>query len=394
MRFADIPGLDDVKTRVCQHIATNQLAHAYLLRGMPSSALLPLSLAWSAYLLCTSKSANNDNQTQDACGKCHNCTLIHSLTHPDIHFFFPAKGLDAEGNIASERRMKYLKYFREFILARPYSAPWSWNEHLRQYEKDFGLSFNSPLLISRSEADRMRDTLSMTSFMASYKIVIVWGAEYLRKEGTNTILKTVESPPPKTLFFFLSDQSERLWPTLVSRLHPFFIRPLTQEETTNYLATKEKLPQEQALQWATRTENDIDLAIQLHKSKANPYDFVYDWFRNCWISNYDNLLKASEHFGHMSWARQQWILRNATWVLRMTLLVQRQATPLVQSLSDADAAFANKFAHTISHQTLDVLSELINEFARDMMHNAHARLAFLGYSLQIQKQFVLCRAHT
>lgn len=59
--------------------------------------------------------------------------------------------------------------------------------------------------------------MDMTSFQGGWKAGVIFGADLLREEAANAFLKTLEEPPPKTLFLLLTERPERLLPTIVSR---------------------------------------------------------------------------------------------------------------------------------------------------------------------------------
>ena len=64
---------------------------------------------------------------------------------------------------------------------------------------------------------RLVDPVGATAFKGGWKAGVIYGADRLKAEGANAFLKTLEEPPPKTLFLLLTDQPEQLLPTIVSR---------------------------------------------------------------------------------------------------------------------------------------------------------------------------------
>jgi len=61
------------------------------------------------------------------------------------------------------------------------------------------------------------DPMGQTSFSGGWKVGVLVGADCLNPAGANAFLKTLEEPPPKTLFLLLTDAPERILPTVVSR---------------------------------------------------------------------------------------------------------------------------------------------------------------------------------
>ena len=64
---------------------------------------------------------------------------------------------------------------------------------------------------------RLIAPMDMTSFQGGWKAGVIFGADLLREEAANAFLKTLEEPPPRSLFLLLTERPERLLPTIVSR---------------------------------------------------------------------------------------------------------------------------------------------------------------------------------
>ena len=64
---------------------------------------------------------------------------------------------------------------------------------------------------------RIVDPMTQTAFSGGWKAGVVVAADRLQKESANAFLKTLEEPPPKTIFLLLTETPEQLLPTIVSR---------------------------------------------------------------------------------------------------------------------------------------------------------------------------------
>jgi|688.fasta_scaffold41415_3 DNA polymerase III subunit delta' len=69
--------------------------------------------------------------------------------------------------------------------------------------------------------DQMRDRLlaviGQTSFEGGWKAGVIVGADRMSPSASNAFLKTLEEPPPQTLFLLLTDSPQNLLPTILSR---------------------------------------------------------------------------------------------------------------------------------------------------------------------------------
>lgn len=71
------------------------------------------------------------------------------------------------------------------------------------------------------DVDSMREQLllpvTQTSLAGGWKAGVVMAADRMNDASANAFLKTLEEPPPKTLFLLLSDSAQLLLPTILSR---------------------------------------------------------------------------------------------------------------------------------------------------------------------------------
>ena len=84
-----------------------------------------------------------------------------------------------------------------------------------------------------------------TSTLGQGKVFIIDEAELLAREAQNTLLKTLEEPPPKTYIILITSHPDRLYPTILSRCqHVRFHR----------------LDDEQMAAWAKNTLSELPAA--------------------------------------------------------------------------------------------------------------------------------------
>lgn len=120
--------------------------------------------AFAQALLCA---AGGD----DACGVCGPCRKVVGGTHPDLRIIAPGRT-----DTGAERRAVAIDQVRE--LKRDAAYP--------PYE-------------------------------GKWKIFIIEDTEQMRAEAANSLLKVLEEPPASTVMILLSESTEGLLPTLVSR---------------------------------------------------------------------------------------------------------------------------------------------------------------------------------
>jgi hypothetical protein len=78
----------------------------------------------------------------------------------------------------------------------------------------------------------------MPPFEAPAKIFIIHDADKMLPVSSNTLLKTLEEPPPRTYFILLTSQFESILPTIISRCCKIAFFPIPEEELALFLAEK------------------------------------------------------------------------------------------------------------------------------------------------------------
>lgn len=140
------------------HRAHDRIAHAYLMTGASDSTQEEMALAWACSLECESKSFQECH--------CTNCRQIHEASHPDVHWI----GRDRK---AKSIKIEEIRDILEASSLKPYAAPW--------------------------------------------KVFIVIQAERMTLEASNAFLKTLEEPPPHTVFILTAETKTSMLETIQSR---------------------------------------------------------------------------------------------------------------------------------------------------------------------------------
>jgi DNA polymerase-3 subunit delta' len=88
--------------------------------------------------------------------------------------------------------------------------------------------------------EAVRKALSMfgsTSADGSYRVCIVDSAEDLTISSANALLKVIEEPPPRSIFFIVSHAPQRVLPTIRSRCRRLLLRPLEDADIRSVIAS-------------------------------------------------------------------------------------------------------------------------------------------------------------
>ncbi len=89
--------------------------------------------------------------------------------------------------------------------------------------------------ISIEQVREMQNRLLSGSFLNSYKVGVIEGAEYLNESGWNSLLKILEEPPSKTVIIIIAKTIEKIPTTIISRCQNLKFSYVLEDEIYKYL---------------------------------------------------------------------------------------------------------------------------------------------------------------
>lgn len=178
--FSQLEGQDTAKENLARSLARGKVHHAYLFEGQAGVGKFFAALGLAQALVCEARDAHGDK----ACGVCSACeraTLREGEKrprHPDVAIV--ARGLyepSTIGRKSPESQEISVDQIRTVVLAHAAYGPHE----------------------------------------GKARVFIIRGADELGTSGANALLKMLEEPLPRTHFVLVSDQPEKVLPTLRSR---------------------------------------------------------------------------------------------------------------------------------------------------------------------------------
>jgi DNA polymerase-3 subunit gamma/tau len=170
--FADVVGQEHVVRTLSNAIEQDKVHHAYLFVGSRGTGKTSIAKILAASLNC------EQGPTVSPCGTCDSCVSIASATSLDV----------IEMDAASNNSVDDIRDLREKVAYAPVSG--------------------------------------------RHKVYILDEAHMLSTAAWNAFLKTLEEPPPHTIFVLATTEANKVLPTVVDRCHRFdFSRPTVAQIT-------------------------------------------------------------------------------------------------------------------------------------------------------------------
>ncbi|MDR0790678.1 MAG: hypothetical protein LBO06_07790 [Bacteroidales bacterium] len=385
MQFSKIKGQNKVINSLIRVVKDQRISHAQLFLGQAGSGTFAVALAYAQFINCTDKQYFNvdseDAIQADSCGKCHSCLKYEQLAHPDLHFCFPNTTSDKLGVKDKNEAYLFLNLFRDFVLQNDgYIDLESWYETL-----DVG---NKQGVINVRDVARIISSLSLKAYEAAYKVTIVWCFDKLHYEAAPKLLKILEEPSPNTLFFLITDNSEAILPTILSRTQLVKIPALSNETIVDYLVSERGLTPEEARKQAVIADGSLIKARSVELEAGSKFEtFFVNWTRAtfAFAKDISAIIEMGEDFA--KWGREQHRLFfvMAMNAFRKSLYVNVGVNTTDDFFEIRDEKFKSNFPRYITPQVIDEIYKLLEQADFHIQRNANAKILFCDLSIKIGK---------
>ena len=375
MYFKDVLGQEKLKMLLMQSVLKGTVPHAQLFFGPRGSANLALALAFAQDVACANK------QKYDACGTCPSCVKHLKFVHPDLHFVFPVA---TTSNVKTKPVSKnFLSEWRSLLDENPYFSLFDWLKHI-------GVG-NKQGIISVEESSHILKDLSLKPYESETRIMLIWMPEKMNIQAANKLLKIIEEPPQKTLFLLVTESTENMLATVLSRTQLIKVPRHSDEEVLNYL-TNRGVEQVRARMISNLVDGNINDALQLveyvEDSEQNALNFV-QWVRLCFsalqVKDINKLVHWSEMMAKLGRETQKSFLLFASNVMRDALMKNYGVEKMMKMNVSGHNFTMEKFAPFIhADNCMEIISEL-NLAQLHIERNANPKILFLDTSFKIAR---------
>lgn len=367
MKFTDIIGHKSTIDSLRELIDSDHIPHAILLGGQEGIGKMRVARAFTSYLYCMNR------MNGDSCGKCPACLQNAHHNNPDVHYIFPRIGADKKSTDV------FLPQWYEFLDNHSYMPKEEWARAIE--------AGNTVPTIYRSDATEISRTAALSSYAYRYKTYIIWMPEKMQPQCANALLKLLEEPYHDTIFILVSNEPEKLLPTIFSRTQRFNLKPLLDEEICSIL-TSEGLPYSEANEVAPLSEGNMTKAHDMAGEGGEVKEFsalFIQMMRMAYARNAAGLRMLSDAIAAMGREKTGRYLAYCARMSRESFIYNLKM-PQLNSMTRGESEFSVRFSPFINHRNVERIMSEIERAHEDVLRNGNARLVVFDFMLKIMLQ--------
>ena len=355
MQFKDIKNQRVLINKLTEIIDSGRVSHAQLFLGETRSGSLALAVAYMQYLSCSNRQhyrpvapeqwcddyGNAIDLRADSCGSCPSCRKFMELVHSDVHLVFPNITTTPKGS-ENPSAEDFQAEFRDFMTKYgQYGTLEQW-----YYELDVE---NKQGMIREKDAANVVRYVTMRPYEAEYKMIVIWCPETMNSRAANELLKSIEEPYGKTLIILVTENTERILPTIMSRVQ-------------------------------------LVRVPSLSLADMFPADFAplfVDWMRMLFKLNMARLAAWTDSVSKMGRERQKQFLAYSLEALRCCFLLNVTPGAIQPDGDFGEAKFNHSFYTGVTGNNISLMNDAINHTLRAIERNATPGLAFMALSFKM-----------
>ena len=236
MSLANVLDQEFPKRILSGALKKNRLASTYLFHGEAGTGKWALALELAKAMNCEKDGNHAPILRLEACDLCPSCRKIDKLIHPDVRMIFP---------VPSVKTQEETERFRREKIKDPYAT----------------VKFEKRANIPVDQIREMQKELSLRPFEGKRKVVIITEVENMHPASANSLLKTLEEPPPDSNLVLTTTDLNRLLPTVVSRCQQIRFGKIPSGLIERRLGDSSQIPDEKASFYARISNGSLGRAL-------------------------------------------------------------------------------------------------------------------------------------
>jgi DNA polymerase-3 subunit delta' len=233
--------------------------------------------------------------------------------------------------------------------------------------------------------DNVIKILTYKNFEAQTKIIILWMVEKFYHDISTRLLKVLEEPSEGTVFLLISENSNQIPATILSRTQLIRVPKIDDSTVQHFLQNTYEISAEEAAQIARQAKGNLleaeTIVARTDDDNFNHTNFV-DWMRICFAVDTAQMDGFSRKMKDLGRERLKLFLHHCLDKVRWTVMMNYQNADQVL-VSPEERAFLTKFSPYIHSNNLIKFTTEIEKAIYHIERNANGHLLMLDLSIKL-----------
>jgi DNA polymerase-3 subunit delta' len=241
-------------------------------------------------------------------------------------------------------------------------------------------------IISTSEGSEVIKKISLKSFEAEYKTMVIWLPERMNQYAANKLLKLIEEPPAKTLFLLISENPENIIGTIRSRTQIIKVPPIAREDIASALVNRLETPAPKAQDISRVANGNFRVALSLASSdEANPFfEMLRELLRACYSNNVLSLLNWVDTVARYSREKQKEFIGYSLRIIRESFMMNLGLDDIAY-VAGEEQAFSKNFSPFINGSNVVPIYNELNRTIEHISRYGNAQIVLTDMTMKLVK---------
>jgi DNA polymerase-3 subunit delta' len=216
-------------------------------------------------------------------------------------------------------------------------------------------------------------------------MMIIWLPEKMHRSAANKLLKLIEEPPPLTLILMVSEHTDRILPTILSRTQLLHVPPLEEDLIRQGLLEKYGASEDHLEDAVRKSNGNFNLALNTLREDEQDQQY-FEYFTSLMRLTYQRKIidinDWVDQVAGIGRERQKQLLDYGLRLLRENFMMHMDREKL-NFMSSREAEFSDRFSPFIHSGNVHELARQFNDAGNHIEANGNPRIILMDLAIKV-----------
>ena len=217
--------------------------------------------------------------------------------------------------------------------------------------------------------------------------MIIWLPERMHRSAANKLLKMIEEPPPNTIFLLVTENTDLILPTILSRTQKVKVPRIDDQSLFDAISDHfgmDSAKSQEIVHLANGSYIDALYYTNVSEEEKENFNRFVSLMRLSYGRKVTEIISWVDNTAAIGRENIKLFLDYATRMVRENFMMNLDFEEIVY-LTEDEKEFSQKFAQFINENNAKKIYNEFNKAYRDIEMNANAKVVFLDLSIKLMK---------